>query len=65
MIVRRVLSQTHSGSIVLLHVLPETAAALPAILHGLHREGLSVNLLSAVIRRGDPSPGGWPPYRDL
>lgn len=64
-IVRRVLSDAHSGSIVLLHVLPETSAALPSILRGLHREGLSVNLLSTVIRRGDPSPGGWPPYRDL
>ena len=64
-ITSRVLSETHAGSIVLLHVLPETARALPDILRGLHEKGLSVTLLSKMIRDGDPSPGGWPSYRDL
>jgi peptidoglycan-N-acetylglucosamine deacetylase len=64
-IVSRVLSDARSGSIVLLHVLPETARALPDILRGLHEKGLSVTVLSRMIHDGDPSPGGWPSYREL
>ncbi len=64
-IVSRVLGATHAGSVVLLHVLPQTASALPRILTGLHRRGLTVVSLPGLILDGDPSPGGWPAYRDL
>ena len=40
-IVQRVLSEVRPGSIVLLHVLPQTATALPAILAGLRKRGLA------------------------
>jgi peptidoglycan/xylan/chitin deacetylase (PgdA/CDA1 family) len=40
-IVQRVLSRARPGSIVVLHVLPQTAAALPAILAGLRKRGLA------------------------
>jgi len=61
-ITSRVVSAAHPGSIVLLHVLPQTAAALPAILKGLAKKGLTVVPLSTMVRKGDPSRGGWPPH---
>jgi len=48
-IASRVLSGVGSGSIVVLHVNDQTAAALPAILRGLHARGLrSVTLFELV-----------------
>jgi peptidoglycan/xylan/chitin deacetylase (PgdA/CDA1 family) len=64
-ITARVLSQTRRGSIVLMHVLPETAAALPAILKGLHRHSLQPVTLATLVRIGAPTNGGWPSYRQL
>ena len=64
-ITSRVLSQTRRGSIVLMHVLPETAAALPAILKGLHQRNLQPVTLATLVRIGAPTNGGWPSYRDL
>lgn len=61
----RVLSATHAGSIVLLHVLPQTAAALPAILRGLRSERLVPVSLSKLVAAGKPAPGGWPRYSAL
>ena len=63
-IISRVLSETRPGSIVLMHVLPETAAALPAILKGLHQRKLQPVTLATLVRIGAPTNGGWPSYRD-
>ena len=48
-----------------MHVLPQTAAALPAILRGLHQLGLQPVTLATLVRIGVPTNGGWPSYRDL
>ena len=64
-IVERVISHTHSGSIVLLHCLPETAAAVPKIIRSLRRHHLRPMKLSTVVRRGRPTSGGWPSYSQL
>jgi peptidoglycan/xylan/chitin deacetylase (PgdA/CDA1 family) len=61
-IVRRALTRVTPGAIVLLHVLPETAEALPTILEGLAKRGLdavSLNELLAVPG-ARPSNGHWP-----
>jgi hypothetical protein len=60
-----VLGATGPGSIVLMHTLPQTAAALPAILRGLRSEGLTVIGLAKLVSIGTPSAGGWPRYSDL
>ena len=49
-IVRRVLSHVRPGSVVTLHVLPQTAAALPAILHGLRVRRLTPTGLNRLAR---------------
>ena len=49
-IVQRVLSRVRPGSIVLLHVMPNTAQALPAILSGLRARGLQPVTLPALFR---------------
>jgi peptidoglycan/xylan/chitin deacetylase (PgdA/CDA1 family) len=60
-IVRRVLTATQPGSIILLHVLPTTAAALPSILRGLAARHLRPVSLTDLLRAGTPSAGWWPP----
>ena len=64
-IVERVVDQTHSGSIVLLHCLPQTAAALPRIIRSLRGHHLQPMKLSTVVQRGEPTSGGWRPYSQL
>ncbi|MEW6059634.1 MAG: polysaccharide deacetylase family protein [Actinomycetota bacterium] len=49
-IAARVLSATHSGSIVVLHTLDQTADALPAIIDGLRARGLEPVGLTALFR---------------
>jgi peptidoglycan/xylan/chitin deacetylase (PgdA/CDA1 family) len=49
-IVRRVLSRVRPGSVVILHVLPQTAAALPAILRGLWARRLTPTGLNRLAR---------------
>jgi ABC-type proline/glycine betaine transport system permease subunit len=48
-----------------MHILPQTAAALPAILRGLRSEGLTAIGLAKLVSIGTPSAGGWPRYSDL
>ena len=62
---RRVLAATRSGSIVLLHCLPQTAQALPGIISGLHRRHLTPVLLRTLVHIGNPGPGWWPRYSSL
>jgi peptidoglycan/xylan/chitin deacetylase (PgdA/CDA1 family) len=60
-IASRVLHETRPGSIVLMHVLPETAAALPTILRGLrarHYRPLPLDALF-LLPGARPSAGGW------
>jgi peptidoglycan/xylan/chitin deacetylase (PgdA/CDA1 family) len=60
-IASRVLGETRSGSIVLMHVLPQTAAALPTILSGLRARGyrpLPLNELF-LLRHAVPIADGW------
>jgi peptidoglycan/xylan/chitin deacetylase (PgdA/CDA1 family) len=64
-ITSRVLAATGPGSIVLMHTLPQTAAALPAILRGLRSHRLTVVGLPTLLAIGTPSHGGWPRYSDL
>jgi peptidoglycan/xylan/chitin deacetylase (PgdA/CDA1 family) len=49
-IAQRVLRDVRPGSIVVMHVLPQTAAALPAILHGLRRRGLAPTGLNRLAQ---------------
>ncbi len=60
-IIARVLAATRSGSIVLLHALPQTARALPAIVGVLRARGLRPVTLARLITIGVPGPGWWPP----
>jgi peptidoglycan-N-acetylglucosamine deacetylase len=46
----RVLSHVHPGAIVLMHVTPGTAAALPTIISGLRARGYSMVTLPALFR---------------
>jgi peptidoglycan/xylan/chitin deacetylase (PgdA/CDA1 family) len=64
-IASRVLAATDPGSIVLMHTLPQTAAALPAILRGLRSRRLTVVGLPTLLAIGTPSHGGWPSYSQL
>jgi peptidoglycan/xylan/chitin deacetylase (PgdA/CDA1 family) len=64
-ITSRVLAATGPGSIVLMHTLPQTAAALPAILRGLRSQRLAVVGLPTLLAIGTPSAGGWPRYSDV
>lgn len=61
-IVSRVLRHVHPGSIVLMHVKPQTAAALPAILRGLRARRLVPVALAQLLRTGHPVRGGWKRY---
>jgi peptidoglycan-N-acetylglucosamine deacetylase len=59
-IIQRVVSGTRAGSIVLMHVVPETAAALPTIIARLKARHFKPVTLPRLARMGRPSPGGWP-----
>jgi len=59
-IIQRVVSHTRPGSIVLMHVVPETAAALPTIISRLKGRRFRPVTLPQLARMGQPSPGGWP-----
>lgn len=62
-IAARVLGEMRSGSIVLMHTLPQTAAALPTILRGLrrrHYQPLPLDQLF-LLHGAQPIPGGWAP----
>jgi len=50
-IAERVLSQTRSGSIVVLHLRLQTATALPRIIAGLRARGYELVTLPALFRR--------------
>jgi peptidoglycan/xylan/chitin deacetylase (PgdA/CDA1 family) len=50
LIASRVLSAVRAGSIVVMHALPQTAGALPAILDGLADKGLTPVSLSTMFR---------------
>jgi len=60
-IVSRAVNPARAGSIILLHVKPQTAAALPRIIRRLRTRGLApVGLEELLHRRGArPSPAGW------
>jgi len=49
-IVSRVLSRARSGSIVVLHVIDQTASALPALIDGLRARGLEPVTLAELLR---------------
>ena len=49
-IVSRVLSAARAGSIVVMHVEPQTASALPAIISGLRARGLEPVSLACLFR---------------
>jgi peptidoglycan/xylan/chitin deacetylase (PgdA/CDA1 family) len=49
-IASRVLSAVHPGAIVVMHLTPQTAAALPAILSGLHARGYKAVSLPELFR---------------
>jgi peptidoglycan-N-acetylglucosamine deacetylase len=60
-IANRVLSSARPGSIVLMHVLPQTAAALPRILAGLERKHLRPATLDQLLHLpgARARSGGW------
>jgi peptidoglycan/xylan/chitin deacetylase (PgdA/CDA1 family) len=56
----RILSHVRPGSIVLMHVLPQTASMLPSLIQELRARRLVPLTLPELDRIGTPSPGGWP-----
>lgn len=60
-IASRVLSKARSGSLILLHVKPQTAAALPLIIKGLRSRGLEPVGLDQLVHTpgARPNPMGW------
>jgi peptidoglycan/xylan/chitin deacetylase (PgdA/CDA1 family) len=60
-IVSRTVGRARRGSIILLHVKPQTALALPHIIRRLRSRGLEPIGLDELLhrRRGTPSRGGW------
>jgi peptidoglycan/xylan/chitin deacetylase (PgdA/CDA1 family) len=59
---RRILAHVRPGSIVLMHVLPQTAAMLPALVRALEARRFQPATLPELDRIGVPGPGGWPPH---
>jgi peptidoglycan/xylan/chitin deacetylase (PgdA/CDA1 family) len=57
-IAARALSGVRAGSIVVLHVLDQTAAALPSILRGLHARGLRPVTVSELLENARSTTGG-------
>jgi peptidoglycan/xylan/chitin deacetylase (PgdA/CDA1 family) len=60
-IVSRAVGPARSGSIILLHVKPQTASALPHIIRGLRARGLKPIGLDQLLHRpgASGSPAGW------
>ncbi len=58
----RVVRATRDGSIDLMHTLPQTADALPAIIGDLRARGFSFATIPELARIGTPISGGWPAY---
>ncbi len=58
----RVVGATRDGSIDLMHTLPQTADALPAIIADLRTRGFSFATIPELALLGTPSSGGWPAY---
>ncbi|MBX6378674.1 MAG: polysaccharide deacetylase family protein [Clostridia bacterium] len=48
-IVRRVLEKSHPGALILMHPLPETVEALPAVIAGLQQKGLRILTLADLL----------------
>jgi peptidoglycan/xylan/chitin deacetylase (PgdA/CDA1 family) len=61
-IVSRVVRATTPGAIDLMHTLPQTAAALPTIIHQLRARGYRFMTLPELAAIGTPTPGHWAPY---
>lgn len=61
-VVQRVVGATRPGSIVLLHTLPQTAAALPAIVAELRARGYGLLSVPQLALLGTPTPGHWLSY---
>ena len=59
-IVDRVVAPTRPGAIVLMHTLPETAAALPTIIAELRARGYGFMTIPQLAALGTPTPGHWP-----
>jgi len=58
----RILSHVHPGSIVLMHVLPQTAAQLPWLIQALRGRHYMPMALPELDRIGTPTSGGWPAF---
>jgi peptidoglycan/xylan/chitin deacetylase (PgdA/CDA1 family) len=56
--VQRVANRVHAGSIVVMHAIPSTAAALPAILDRLTQRGLLPVTVTRLIESGTPTAAG-------
>jgi peptidoglycan/xylan/chitin deacetylase (PgdA/CDA1 family) len=56
---RRILAHVKPGSIVLMHVLPQTAAMLPSLIGRLATRHLLPVTLPELDRLGTPTAGGW------
>lgn len=61
-IAARVLTHARPGSIILMHVLDQTAAALPSIIRGLRARHLAAVSLPELDRIGRATSDGWPLY---
>ena len=61
-IVSRVVGATTPGAIDLMHTLPQTAAALPTIIHQLRARGYGFMTLPELAAIGTPTPGHWAAY---
>ncbi len=59
----RILTHVRPGSIVLMHVIDQTAAALPSIIQRLLGRRFVPVTLTELDRIGTASSGHWPPYR--
>ncbi|MBA3718035.1 MAG: polysaccharide deacetylase family protein [Actinobacteria bacterium] len=58
----RILSHVQPGSIVLMHVLPQTSAMLPSLIQELRSRRLVPLTLPELDRIGTPTPGHWPAF---
>ena len=61
----RILSHVRPGSIVLMHVLPQTAMQLPWLIQALEGRGYIPLTLPELARVGTPTNGWWPPYSSV
>ena len=61
-VVQRVVGATTPGAIDLMHTLPDTAAALPTIIHELRARGYRFLTLPEMAALGTPTSGHWRAY---